>query len=120
MINAALHGGIATLTGCSGKLFIVSNARTVGRNFMFMEISAGSTVAMRVISQTVLKAVVLMTKDEFRREKLYQTTMSLSRKMLEEGIISEEEYRQIDTIFLAKYQPVFGTLFSDISLTSGA
>ena len=81
------------MTGCSGKLFIVSNARTVGRNFMFMEISAGSTVAMRVISQTVLKEVVLMTKDEFRREKLYQTTMSLSRKMLEEGIISEEEYR---------------------------
>lgn len=75
---------------------------------------------MRVISQTVLKAVVLMTKEEFRNEKLYQTTMHLARKMLEEGIISEEEYRQIDTIFLEKYKPVFGTLFSDISLTSGA
>ena len=43
-----------------------------------------------------------------------------ANKMLEEGIISEEEYRQIDTIFLEKYKPVFGTLFSDISLTSGA
>ena len=39
-------------------------------------------------------------------------------KMLKEGIVSEEEYRQIDTIFLEKYKPVFGTLFSDISLTS--
>lgn len=85
-----------------------------------MGTSAGSTAAMRVISQTVLKAVVLMTKEEFRNEKLYQTTMHLARKMLEEGIISEEEYRQIDTIFLEKYKPVFGTLFSDISLTSGA
>ncbi len=59
-----------------------------------------------------------MRKEEFRNEKLYQTTMSIARKMLQEGIISEEEYRRIDTIFLEKYRPVFGTLFSDISLTS--
>lgn len=59
-----------------------------------------------------------MRKKEFRNEKLYQTTMSIARKMLQEGIVSEEEYRRIDTIFLEKYRPVFGTLFSDISLTS--
>ena len=59
-----------------------------------------------------------MSKDEFRNEKLYQTTMHLAKKMLEEGVVSEEEYRRIDTIFLEKYKPVFGTLFSDISLTS--
>jgi hypothetical protein len=59
-----------------------------------------------------------MRKDEFRNEKLYQTTMSIARTMLKEGIVSEEEYRRIDTIFLEKYRPVFGTLFSDISLTS--
>ncbi|MDD4511060.1 MAG: hypothetical protein PHY23_09190 [Oscillospiraceae bacterium] len=59
-----------------------------------------------------------MRKDEFRNEKLYQTTMSIARTMLKEGIISEEEYRRIDTIFFEKYRPVFGTLFSDISLTS--
>lgn len=58
-----------------------------------------------------------MNKEEFRNEKLYQTTMHLAKKMLEEDIISETEYRQIDTIFLKKYRPVFGTLFSDISLT---
>ena len=61
-----------------------------------------------------------MRKEEVRNEKLYQTTMHLARKMLDEGIISEEEYRQIDTIVLEKYKPVFGTLFSDISLTSKA
>lgn len=59
-----------------------------------------------------------MRKEEFRNEKLYQTTMQIARKTLKEGIISEEEYRRIDTIFLEKYRPVFGTLFSDISLTS--
>lgn len=75
---------------------------------------------MNVTSLTASKVVTAMSKEVFRNEKLYQTTMHLARKMLEEGIISEEEYRQIDTIFLEKYKPVFGTLFSDISLTSGA
>lgn len=60
----------------------------------------------------------MMSKEEFRNEKLYQTTMHLARKMLEEGVVLEKEYRRIDTIFLEKYKPVFGTLFLDISLTS--
>jgi hypothetical protein len=75
---------------------------------------------MNATSPPVSKVVMAMSKEEFRNEKLYQTTMHLARKMLDEGIISEEEYRQIDTIFLEKYKPVFGTLFSDISLTSKA
>lgn len=58
-----------------------------------------------------------MTRDDFRKEKLYQATMSMARKMLVEGLISEEEYHQIDTIFIAKYRPVFGALFSGLPLT---
>ena len=53
-----------------------------------------------------------MTKQDFKNEKLYQTTMSVAKKMLSEGLISEDDYRQIDTIFIEKYRPVFGTLFS--------
>lgn len=78
---------------------------------------AENIAATSVISPTASE-VVMMSKEEFRNEKLYQTTMHLARKMLEEGVVSEEEYRRIDTIFLDKYKPVFGTLFSDISLTS--
>lgn len=61
-----------------------------------------------------------MNEQEFRNEKLYQTTMHIARKMLSEGLISEDEYCQIDTIFLEKYQPIIGTLFSEIPLISGA
>ena len=61
----------------------------------------------------VSKAVQTMSKEDMRREKLYQTTMHITRKMLKDGIISEEEYRRVDKIFLEKYKPVFGTLFSD-------
>lgn len=51
---------------------------------------------------------------------MYQTTMNMARRMLSQGLISEEEYCQIDTIFLEKYRPVFGTLFSATPLTSRA
>lgn len=61
-----------------------------------------------------------MTEEQFRNEKLYQATMGVARRMLSQGLISREEYCQIDTIFLEKYQPVFGTLFSVMPLTSGA
>lgn len=61
-----------------------------------------------------------MSKEELKNEKLYQATMYMVRKLFEDGIITEEEYRQIDTIFLEKYHPIFGTLLSGISLTSGA
>lgn len=57
-----------------------------------------------------------MSKEEFRKEKLYQTTMHIARQMLAEGLISEKEYRQIDTIFTEKYKPILGTLFADIDL----
>ncbi len=57
-----------------------------------------------------------MSKEEFKSEKLYQATMYIARKMLVEGLISEEEYRQIDTIFSKKYKPTLGTLFADIDL----
>ena len=58
-----------------------------------------------------------MSEEQMKNEKLYQATMSMVRRMLENGIINEQEYRQIDTIFLEKYHPIFGTIFSDISLT---
>ena len=59
-----------------------------------------------------------MPEREFKNEKLYQTTMHIARKMLTEGIVSLEEYRRVDKIFLDKYKPVLGTLFSDVALTS--
>lgn len=55
-----------------------------------------------------------MSEKQMHNEKLYQATMSMVRRMLEDGLISEEEYRQIDTIFLEKYRPLFGTLFAEI------
>jgi hypothetical protein len=64
-------------------------------------------------------AVIIVTEEEMKREKLYEVTMSHARKMLSEGLITEEQYRIFDTKMQEKYRPVFGTLFSDIRLTYG-
>ena len=57
-----------------------------------------------------------MTVEEFEREKRYQTVMHFVRMMLDQGLISEEEYHQIDTKNRAKFRPVTGTLLSGKSL----
>ena len=57
-----------------------------------------------------------MTKEQFQREKMYLTTMTIARNLLKKGIISEDEYHEIDTKFTNKYRPSLGTLFSDIGL----
>lgn len=55
-----------------------------------------------------------MRKKDLRNEKLYQTTMYIARKMIKASIISAEEYYRVDEIFIKKYKPLFGTLFSTI------
>ena len=72
---------------------------------------------MRVILRSALKAVRVMGEADFRREKLYQMTMSLLGYMLSEGLISSLDYQEAERLMLEKYQPVLGELFSAISLT---
>lgn len=58
----------------------------------------------------------MMNNEQFQREKMYQATMAIARNLLNQSIITEEEYDEIDTIFTNKYRPSLGTLFSDIEL----
>ena len=53
-----------------------------------------------------------MTKEQFRAERLYQMSLSIAKTMLRNGAISKEEYSEIDTILLRKYQPILGTLLA--------
>ena len=38
-----------------------------------------------------------MTKEQFEREKSYQLTMYIAKKLLKNGIITENEYRIVFT-----------------------
>ena len=62
-------------------------------------------------------SVTAMPREEFEREKMYQTTMCIFRSMLRKGLLTEEEYRKAERLMVKKYQPKIGTLFSDLALT---
>ena len=57
-----------------------------------------------------------MTKEQMEKETMYQATMSIAKNLLSKGVISDEEYAQIDTNFRNKYGISLSTLFTDIRL----
>ena len=61
---------------------------------------------------------VEMSKEEGLREMTYQMVMRTSWKMLQSGLLSENEYIALEAKMREKYRPVIGLLFSDIDLLS--
>lgn len=73
-----------------------------------------NTVAMSAILTIDLKTRKgnsSMTSEQFKSEKEYQSRMSVMRAMLKIGLITKSEYDKIDTKFLKKYSPMFGSLY---------
>ena len=116
---AGISGGMHILTVCSEKPSTNMNAPIAERSLRFTATATESIAATSAMWSIGLE-MALMDKQEFRNEKLYQTTMLMARNLHDQGILSDEEYGQIDTIFREKYHPTLGTLFADISLTFGA
>lgn len=57
-----------------------------------------------------------MTREQGRKEIVYQMTMSAARQMLEKGLITDEQYQKYDTKMRRKYTPIIGTLWSSNDL----
>ena len=57
-----------------------------------------------------------MTNEQMQNEVMYQGTMLVAKQLLKKGIVSDEEYKQIDTMFRQKYAISLSTLFTDIRL----
>ena len=91
-----------------------SNASIAAGCSSLTEKVAESIADTSATSLPVLKGVYVMTKEQFHNERMYQTTMHIVRQILKNGIINKEEYNQISEIFLKKYNPVFGRIFSDL------
>ena len=72
---------------------------------------------MSVMCAAVSKAVMIMDEQQFRAEKMYRISLSVAKSMLEKGIVSKEEYSEIDSFLLEKYRPVLGTLLAGRPLT---
>jgi hypothetical protein len=54
-----------------------------------------------------------MSEERLRDDMLYRAALSMAKTMLEKGLITEEEYAQIDTDLLAEFHPYLGTLLSE-------
>lgn len=80
-----------------------------------MEIRTENTAAMPAILR-IDSEVATMTKEQIQNEKMYIGTMTTAKKLLKQGVISDEEYEQIDTNFQKKYNISLSTLFTDIRL----
>ncbi len=77
-----------------------------------MAIPNGNTAPTNAMSEAVSKAVMEVSKEQFRAERLYLMSLSVAKSMLKKGVISEDEYSEIDTILLKKYRPTLGTLLA--------
>lgn len=82
-----------------------------------MVIHTGNIALMNAMPEAVSKAVMVMDEKQFRAEKMYRISLSVAKSMLEKGVISKEEYSEIDTILLEKYRPTLGTLLAGKPLT---
>lgn len=51
-----------------------------------------------------------MDKEQFRRELMYEATMSIYRQLLATGAITEDDYALLSEMMLKKYTPLFATL----------
>lgn len=59
-----------------------------------------------------------MTQEQFNAEMNYQAAIEIAEGFRRQGLLTEEEYRQIDTILLRKYRPIIGTLSSETACYS--
>lgn len=114
-INAEINGGTATLIRLTVKLIMSLYVPIVKSLLAHMGIRTENTAVMPAISRTDLE-VAAMTKEQIQNEKMYLGTMTTAKNLLKQGIISDEEYEQIDTNFRKKYDISLSTLFTDIRL----
>ena len=82
-------------------------------HFLPIGASIGSIAPTPVMSQSGLKAVVSVRKEQYRADMLYHMSLSVAKTMREKGLITAGEYAEIDTMLLAKYQPYLGRLISE-------
>lgn len=57
-----------------------------------------------------------MTTAQMSKEMLYHASLSPFKAMLEKRLISEDDYRVIDTILRGRYSPIFVSESYPISL----
>lgn len=55
---------------------------------------------------------------EWTSEIMYMTTMTIVKNLLKQGVFTEDDYKEIDTIIHKKYDAYLGSLLFDITLNT--
>lgn len=63
---------------------------------------------MRDLEEKIMGAQ--LTEKQFERECSYRTSISIMDFLLENGLITKQEYRQIERILAQKFSPVWAGL----------
>ena len=56
-----------------------------------------------------------MNEKQFEAEMNYQAAIEIADSFRKRGLLTEEEYHQIDTILLQKYRPTLGSLCPELT-----
>ena len=59
-----------------------------------------------------------MNEKQFEAEMNYQAAIDIADGFRKRGLLTEEEYHQIDTILLQKYRPFLGSLSPELTCYS--
>ena len=70
-----------------------------------MAAGSGSIAAMPATSRTASEAA--KEKKTIHDEAVFQATMHIARRMLEEKLITKKEYKAFEQRMIAKYNPIF-------------
>ena len=95
------------------NLRIRLSARDAENTFYLTAVPTENIVLTNAIFQTASEEVFLMNEHEFESERKYQAGISFAKSMLRIGIITENEFLQIDTKLLEKYRPFLSLLLLD-------
>lgn len=90
-----------------------SAASIAAKRFLLTNESIGNIAHTPAMWQSVFKAVMQMRKEQYRADMLYQVSLSVAKSMRAKGLITADEYVEIDTMLLEKYQPYLGRLISE-------
>ena len=75
-----------------------------------MLVTIGDIAAMHATSTIGLGEELLMTIEQFERERRYRVAVSIAAAMLKQSLISEDEYQIINERMIEKCSPFFGGL----------
>ena len=75
-----------------------------------MPVNIGNIAATRAILRIGLGKGLLMTNEQFERERRYRVAVSIAAAMRKQSLISEDEYGIINKTMIEKYKPLFGGL----------